>query len=257
MIIDVANINTIPLDVKDKILNEFTALPQNIVSKIKNEQIEYKCDVLCAIEDYYGPFKAISFYNELIEILEKHEIICYHATKLYSKEDVLQYGLKTNDWDTYKYHLISTYQKIALSQSDIEKAISIVEQEYKRKYSERISQLCFFSNLSDLEGEYASYDQFCENIGGELARWALKKTYPQLYRPLKENGHSYIIKFKLPFSEIANYDKDTVAYQFVLYFAGLYFWNKKIPIEFDSNTQKNIPAENILEFISFDKDVDY
>lgn len=141
MIIDVANTNTIPLDVKDEILNEFSALPENIVSKIKNKQMEYKCDVLCAIEDYYGPFKAISFYNELIEILEKHEIICYHATKLYSKEDVLQYGLKTNDWDTYKYHLIGTYQKIALSQSDIEKAISIVEQEYKRKYLERISQL--------------------------------------------------------------------------------------------------------------------
>lgn len=32
----------------------------------------------------------------------------------------------------------------------------------------------FFSNLSMLKGEHATYDQFCENIGGELARWALK-----------------------------------------------------------------------------------
>ena len=78
-----------------------------------------------------------------------------------------------------------------LPDEEIQKAVDIVKSEYNRKYAgyDRKAQVCFFTNMSMLEGEYAAYDQFCESIGGELARWALKDKYTDLYKPLKENGN--------------------------------------------------------------------
>lgn len=62
---------------------------------------------------------------------------------------------------------------------------------------------------------------------------------------------------RLPFSRMASYQKDSIIYQFVLHYAGIYFWNKKFDIEFDGNTQCNIPPEDILDIIQYDKEIDY
>ena len=70
-------------------------------------------------------------------------------------------------------------------------------------------------------------------------------------------GESFIVKFRLPFSRMASYQKDSIIYQFVLHYAGIYFWNKKFDIEFDGNTQCNIPPEDILDIIQYDKEIDY
>ena len=97
----------------------------------------------------------------------------------------------------------------------------------------------------------AGYEQFCENIGGELARDALKIDYPQIYRYLRENGDAILVKFKIPFIDIKSYDKDSSVYRFVAYFAGKYFWNYNYEIHFDGNTDKDIEPNNILEIIPY------
>lgn len=258
--IDVADVKTIPVEVKDIILNSFESLPISVVNEIKSTEIQYPCDVMCAIEDRYSPRGNINFYDKLISTLEKYDIVCFHSTKMLSKDCILEHGLKVNDWERYRNNLIMVYRTLGYTEDKIEKAIDIVNHEYKRKYSgEREgSQFYFYSNLSMLESEYApAYDQFCESIGGELARWALKTQYPELYKPLKENGNGFVVKFKMPFANIAYYEKDSIAYHFVLYYAGVYFWNKEFEIEFDGNTQCNIPPEDILEIIQYDKEIDY
>lgn len=259
MLIDVSDVNTIPAEVKDKIYKAFSVLSRDVVNNIKSEKIQYKNDVMCAIEDYYGPFRTIYFYDELIAVLEKNDLVCYHATKVSSNSILLRDGLKTNDWDVYFSNLKSAYMNAGFSEDKIQEAVGIIKSEYNRKYAghDRKEQLCFFTNLSEFEGEYAAYDQFCESIGGELARWALKDKYPELYKPLKENGKSCIVKFRLPFSKIADYEKDSIAYQFVIYYAGVYFWNKEYDIEFDSNTQFDVPSEDILDIMDYKKDIDY
>ncbi len=229
MLIDVSDVSTIPIEVKNKIYQSFSALSNDVVNRIKCQEANHNNDILCAIEDYYGPFRATGFYDELNTILEKYDLVCYHATKVSSKSILLKDGLKTNDWDVYCSNLKSAYMDMKLSDEEIKKAVDIVKSEYNRKYAgyDRKAQVCFFTNMSMLEGEYAAYDQFCESIGGELARWALKDKYPELYNPLKENGKSCIVKFKLPYAKIADYEKDSIAYQFVIYYAGVYFWNDK------------------------------
>lgn len=173
---------------------------------------------------------------------------------------LLSEGLKTNDWSDYCSNLKNAYIYAEFSEDKIQEALCIVKSEYNRKYVSygRKAQLCFFNNLLMLERRgVAAYDQFCENVGGELARKALKNKYPELYKPLKEKGKGCVVKFRLPFAMIANYDKDSIAYQFVIYYAGLYFWNREYDIEFDGNTQSDVPPENILDIIDYDKDIDY
>ena len=120
---------------------------------------------------------------------------------------------------------------------------------------DREPQLCFYSDISLLrEGMSAGYEQFCENIGGELARDALKGEYPDLYKYFRENGKAFVVKFKIPFSNIKSYDQDSIIFQFVAYFAGKYFWNYKCEIHFDGNTDKAIPAGDIVELIPYTVD---
>ena len=65
------------------------------------------------------------------------------------------------------------------------------------------------------------------------------------------------MKFRIPYANIVDYDKDSVGYKFVVYSAGLYFWNKEYGIQFDSNTQKDVPPEDILGTIDIDKEICY
>lgn len=256
MLIDVSNPNTIPEEVKKFILAHFSTLPSKKVEEIKGRKIKYVKDVMCAIEKYYNPYRN-AFYNELVEILKKHELMCFHATRLYSFEKIEKEGLKTNTWNSYSDNLRCVYESIGIDEKMIDKALDAVQKEYKRKYEnyERNSQLCFFANINSLEEE--QYNQFCENIGGELVERSLKRGYPELYTPLKENGRGAVIRFKLPYANIASYDQDRIAYQFVVYYAGIYFWDKEMEIEFDGNTEQNVPSEDILEILPYDKEVNY
>lgn len=259
MLIDVSDVSTIPVDVKKKIIDSFASLPSAVVYKIKSCEVESTNDILCAIEDYYGPFKAFDFYDDLKIILERHELVCFHAAKMTSKNLVLRNGLEVNDWDIYKTNVENAYRNSGVSENKIQEAINIIKHEYSIKYSRpgRKAQLCFFANMSMFEGKYAAFDQFCENIGGELARKALKNKHPELYQPLKENGKSFVVKFRIPYANIVDYDKDSVGYKFVVYYAGLYFWNKEYGIQFDSNIQKDVLPEDILGTIDIDKEICY
>lgn len=136
-------------------------------------------------------------------------------------------------------------------------AVEVIKRKYDWKYPlrDREPQLCFYSDTSLLsEDMSAGYEQFCENIGGELARDALKEEYPDLYRYLRENGKAFLVKAKIPFSNIKSYNQDSIIFQFVAYFAGKYFWNYDYGIHFDGNTDKAIPAGDILGLIPYTVD---
>ena len=132
--------------------------------------------------------------------------------------------------------------------------MKVIKKQYDWKYPivDREPQLCFYSDVGLLRNDmYAGYEQFCENMGGELAKDALKKDFPRIYGYLRENGEAILVKFKIPFIDIENYDKDSIVYHFVAYFAGKYFWNYNYEIHFDGNTNKDIAPNNILEIIPY------
>lgn len=260
MTIDISDAKTYPPDAVKIILSYFRRLPQTITSKIQTNVIRYDIDVRCAIEDYVGPFKAAALYEEVISIFEQYELICYHSTKMLDKNMVLSEGLKTNEWDSYSEDIISTFKQLGLNEDDLILAMECIKHQYDFKYSSigMGSQICFYSDLDLIDMEdSAGYEQFCENIGGETARWALKEQHPELYKYLKENGEAFIVKFKLPFSDMVDFDKECIVYQFIAYVAGMYFWNYNYSVHFDSKTKTCIPPNNILEIIPYTKEIDY
>lgn len=68
MLIDVSDVNTIPVEVKNKIYESFSTLSNDVVNRIKCQKVNHNNDILCAIEDYYGTFRATRFYDDLNSI---------------------------------------------------------------------------------------------------------------------------------------------------------------------------------------------
>lgn len=257
MLIDASDISTVPDEIKQVIQNRLVLLDSNSVSKIKDSKIQYDRDVRCAIEDCVGARVAYDFYDILISLFEQHEIICYHSTKILNEKMILSEGLKTNEWNTYRKNVINTLRLIGVEEKEITEAVEIIKRQYDWKYPlrNREPQLCFYSDTSLLsEGMSAGYEQFCENIGGELARDALKREYPDLYRYFRENGKAFLVKVKIPFSYIKSYSQDSIIFQFIAHFAGKYFWNYNYEIHFDAYSDKPVSAGNIVELIPYTVD---
>lgn len=256
MLIDSENPSTYPLEMQDDVYQYIAKCLSSIEKQIKKIPLNYDSDVRCAIEDYLRPFKADELYQKLLRIMSDTELICYHASKVYDCNQILERGLHTNDWDRYSAFMRETL--VALGSTNIDDTIKRIHKEYNRKYAfaDRQPQLYFFSGLQLADGgDSAGYDQFCENIGGELARWALKDTMPEVFQLLKNNGVQVIIKFKLPFADIVDYQKEIIIYQFISYYAAKYFWNWDYSVEFDGATNRDVAPEQILDIIEYEKEV--
>lgn len=254
--IDVSNPDTIPVQIENAFLRYVDALPSDAVSKISEHKAEYTLDVQCAIEDHMGPFKADALYDDILFYLESDSIRCFHATRILNDQTIWNNGLTANSWDKYSLVLEKALHEIKLSENTIERAVQCVQYEYNRKYSGRTPQICFFSSLSLLApGDSKGYDQFCQNVGGELARWALKDKMPDVYQGLKAVGFPAIVEVEMPFSDIADYKKDSIAYQFITYYAAKNFWGKEFAIEFDGCTQKDINPSQIIEIHHYGEEV--
>lgn len=256
MLIDSENPSTYPFEMQGAVYHYIAKRLSSIENQIKKAPLQYDIDVRCAIEDYLRPFKADELYQKLYEIMSDKEIVCYHATKVYDCDQILKSGLQTNDWERYSASIRETL--FTLEISNIDEVINRIHKEYERKYSitGRQPQLCFFSGMHLADGgDSAGYDQFCENIGGELARWALRDTMPEVFNTLKNNGVQVIIKFKLPFWDIVDYQKESILYQFISYHAAKYFWNWDYTVEFDGITSKDVAPDQILEIIEYSKEV--
>ena len=82
MLIDVSDVKTIPIEIEDIIINSFRALSFDVENKIKNTEIQYLNDVMCAIEDIYAPFGNVRFYDEMVSVFEKYDLVCFHSTRM-------------------------------------------------------------------------------------------------------------------------------------------------------------------------------
>lgn len=98
----------------------------------------------------------------------------------------------------------------------------------------------------DQEGS-AGCEQFCESIGGEIARWALKDCHPELYAPLKNKGEAFVMKFKMPFFDVVDFEKETILYQFVSHYAAKYFFDFNYDIQFTSITESDLTTTHGYE----------
>ncbi|OUQ62831.1 hypothetical protein B5E53_17015 [Eubacterium sp. An11] len=252
MLIDTEKVSSYPEAMRKAVCQYIRANLHAVEKEIQTKTIEKDFDVRCAIENYLRECKAELLYRELSKIMSDCTIVCYHATKVLCRAQIMENGLRVNECEEYSKAMREVL--MALGASNIEESMGYIRKEYERKYVK--PQLCFFSGVQLINGlEFPGYDQFCENIGGELARWALREKQPETYKMLRNNGIPFIVKFGLRFRDIANYQQDSILYQFVSYYAAQYFWNWNYSIKFDGITYKNVAPQQILEMIDYGKKV--
>ena len=256
--IDVTQSETFPPEIEDIFLQYVNRFSLNIVSEITSQNVENITDVRCAIEKYLAPFHAEALYKEILLCFNRHSICCFHATKILSEQSIWDKGLLTNEWEQYSNLLKDVLCQTELSEPIIDEALCYVEQEYQRKYCfSPKPQLYFFTPISAVDGgDSAGYDQFCQNVGGELARWSLMNKMPNVYKTLKAIGIPVIVEFELSFSDIANFQKESISYCFVTYYSAKKFWKMDCPVIFDGSTEKGILSSQIIKILRY-KEVDY
>lgn len=257
MLIDTEESSSYPEALRKAVCQYIRENLDAVEKEIKTRTIEKDSDVRCAIEDYLREFKAERLYRELSRMMSDYAMVCYHATKVLCRAQIVENGLRVNEWEEYSKAMREVLT--ALGAPNIEEAMEYIREEYERKYVclNVKPQLCFFSGfqLANDLGTTPGYDQFCENIGGELARWALREKQPETYKLLRDNGIPFIVKFGLRFRDIADYQQNSILYQFVSYYAAQYFWNWNYSIWFDGITYKDVAPQQILEVIDYRKKV--
>lgn len=201
MRIDVADLRAVSDMLRKVVWDYIESLPPDVVSQMRGCRVQWDSDVRIAIEHHLGPVIADPLYEQISSLLEPCEMVCYHATRLTAPECVRATGLKRIHWDWYGKMLLTVMQSVGIAPSDCECAIKLVEREYERKLQLQGHTICFFSGLDLLEdNEQPGYAWFSQNMGGELARWALREKMPQVFVALKQIGIPIVVKFVAPFS---------------------------------------------------------
>lgn len=250
IMINASDPSSFPTELKSIVSAHISLIPEQELQRIKKIRIEYKGDVLCAIESYLSPAAACRMYcEELIPIFNSYDLLCYHATRVGSTETILKKGIFA-DFEQYKKYLIEFLQNEEVSAEKINQSIELIQAEYHRKYSTSY-QICFFTNLSSLYSDdgSAAYDQFCETVGGELANWGLEEKMQDVLNVLQTKGVPLVVEFKTPFSKISPCSQEKIIYGFVLATAAKILWDYEYKIEVDGALIGNVPQSNILKTI--------
>ena len=243
-IIDSSDYNSFPKEFIKTVIDKINNMPP-----VERQKLVISNDI--NIIKKYFDINGNNYYwyqNTLIPLMNKYNFICFHSTKVYDKNLILDNGLKINEWNTYSKTMSDTFFKLKIDKETQTEALKYIKNEYDRKI--RNPEICFFSGLNLINNDYAAgYENWCESMGGELANWALEEKMPDVYKLLKSNGEAYYVKFKLKFDKFYIYCKDSILKELLVKVISKEFWNKEYEVRFDGKTLYDIPKENILPLI--------
>lgn len=243
-IIDSSDYNSFPKEFIKTVIDKINNMPP-----VERQKLVISNDI--NIIKKYFDINGNNYYwyqNTLIPLMNKYNFICFHSTKVYDKNLILDNGLKINEWNTYSKTMSDTFFKLKIDKETQTEALKYIKNEYDRKI--RNPEICFFSGLNLISNDYAAgYENWCESMGGELANWALEEKMPDVYKLLESNGEAYYVKFKLKFDKFYIYCKDSILKELLVKVISKEFWNKEYEVRFDGKTLYDIPKENILQLI--------
>lgn len=188
------------------------------------------------------PLKLIC--DEINLVLSNHEIVCFHNTRLISKEKILNEGIKflRNGYLDYMQKILNEH----LERQEVEEILKNIEEEISNKNDcyDKGKQICFYMNF-DIHGQFC---KFYEQFGGEVLEHAVR--YNENHKQILSLGDPYIIKFFLPYSVLTRRRDDLIT-EILRYWLEI---QKNIPKDttygFDGIINAEVPKKNILEIIS-------
>ena len=210
---------------------------------------------MLALHDYLSPSSAYKMYkDELIPIFCKHDLLCYHATRIDSKETIFQNGLVVNK-EQYLSFISKFLKNEKVPNIKIDEAVHLIDVEFERKLKDNPHRVCFFTNLDSLHDKegLARYDVFCGNVGGEMARWALEHKMLDVFHILHTKGVPVAIAFRAPFSKIVDIYQYETIHQFVVAVAAKFFWNYDYIIKTEGSLNCIVEPSSIISIDEVDE----
>lgn len=258
MLIDVTMPETLPRDATNIIEIALRDLPDVDFEAISEAKIQQDYEVTPILERYFSPNKASAerMYYDLISVYSDYSLLCYHATRITHTVDFSKNGLREFSLCDYEKALLQFLSENQLDGNATKTAMELIRHEVDRKYSRMMypHRTCFFTPFTDF---YSSdcrpgYDQFVENIGGEIARFALRDRMPDVFSLLKSNGTPVVVKASVECRKISAWDIRRVIYQFIIAMLAKMIWNYDYTIRTDFSIIGDVEPQNILEVIPVD-----
>ncbi len=238
MIIDVTNPATFPTEIENLVYNYIDELPSDIISQLHDIEngVIYRSP-----KNYFDKIGAPSLYDSILPLFKDYSLRCYHATRVLDEKTILNNGLLLNDWNNYAVILREALELTAISEADIEKAITLAKQEQERKTQDIPPAICFYA--SPFMDNYL--EMFCCNVGGEIARWALQDKMPEVFEKLKHIGTPVVVECALPLDDIGLISIEEIVYSYT----EKKLWNRNYSIEFDGRIKRNIKPSEVIRII--------
>lgn len=183
----------------------------------------------------------------IVELLKDDFLLCYHFTRLYEKDKILNEGLKkSNPYGMAKY-VQETYKKVYGKKISIDlkevlkKHLINYDNPINNKDNTKIGRICFLIGTSK---DLYMYKDYYNMFGGECIYNSLFE-YEELRNEIANIGNNYVIKFKLPIVYLKDLER------IVNKIECIYFMNDKTIID-DVIVEKEIDKKMIMEVKEID-----
>lgn len=215
------------------------------------EKIEEPTDqkIRCALESHHlhTDNQLYELNNQVQGILEDYMFEGFHNTRVMKKSDIKEKGLLLLTPELYFKQMRYTMAELGIDQSEQLKVCGKLKTYLEDGQGSRVGILSFFSDISLSQ----DYGKFTKNIGGEICEFALSENHNNVYEKFITNGYPVTVRFAYFFSDIVDYKKDIIAFEFIRHFAANLILGYEYPINFDAVLTKAVTASNIIEIIDF------
>ena len=231
----------------ETIREKMQSLPDEVRNELYSTEFlsDYTSAAMWNIESPFG-----KLHQELMCVLEPHEIVAYHNTRLPNKQSVESQGLIFSD-DRYTDMLQATLQVAGISQSLINEIMGVVVDERERwefgDCNGRKNEVCFIYDMD----YYKVYDKFLAVYGGEFMEYGLSAHTENRslseYRDIIKIGHPYIVELAIPFNWMQQFEKQDVARFIMEEWIHLDIKKDEVAHQYDGRIEHEIPADKIIE----------
>jgi hypothetical protein len=242
--VEIEKIDTWPSD----LLKLATQNKNIIISyQLESKRIDYRCrqDVVVRSRPPVNEYKI--GYDNLVrtahEILNKHNIIGYHCTRLTLSEinTIHLEGMKVLSSELIRSRLTFAHTQGYLSQAEFEYLTNLCN-----LHGTRTDKLWFCPNRSTLKDCSAVYRLF-RSWGGE-AMYCGHENDDRISATLRSIGIPCIVKCSLPILDVDRYPPDYAA-RFLSFFISGEVEYPEPPVGFDMCIERDLKASEVLDII--------
>ena len=222
-------------------------LPNSIIGELYTAEFlsDYTGSAMWNIEAPFG-----KFHQELMCILEPHDIVAYHNTRLPDKQSIERYGLIFSD-ERYLDMLRDAMQSADISHPQIDEVIDVIVHERERWKSgdgnRRKNEVCFIYDID----YYKHYNKFLAVYGGEFMEFGLNAHTGSRsllrYKDIIKIGNPYVVEFAIPYSWMNKFLKQDVARFIIEEWIHLDIREDEVAHQYSGRIEHEIPAEKIIE----------